>query len=92
MSILHFARRASRKNMPEKQKRMLLCAVGLAALAAAPAEAKSHTQQHHAAPAVAHQSTTITQADQLFGADPDPRVRFELRRDGSSSWEEPAVE
>jgi hypothetical protein len=23
----------------------------------------------------------------MLGTDPDPRVRYELRRDGSSSWE-----
>jgi len=67
--------------------KVLLSAVALAALVAAPALAKSHTQQHHTAPALAYRSNTVIEAGQWLGTDPDPRIRFELRRDGNSSWE-----
>jgi hypothetical protein len=69
-----------------KNVKVLLSAVALAALVGAPAVAKSRTQQH-TAPALAYRNNTVIQAGQVFGADPDPRVRYELRRDGSSSWE-----
>jgi hypothetical protein len=70
-----------------KNLKILLSAVALAALVAAPAVAKSHTQQH-TAPALAYSHGTVIQAGKVLGADPDPQVRTELRRDGSSSWEE----
>jgi hypothetical protein len=64
---------------------VVLSAVALAVFAA-PAVAKSRTQQH-TTPALAHQSSADIQRGQAFGTDPDPQIRFELRRDGSSSWE-----
>jgi hypothetical protein len=70
-----------------KNLKVLLSAVALAALVAAPAVAKSRTQQLHTAPAPVYRSTTVIEAGEWLGADPDPRIRFELRRDGSSSWE-----
>jgi hypothetical protein len=65
---------------------VLLSAVALAVFVAAPAVAKSRTQQQ-TAPALAYRNSTDIQRGQMFGTDPDPRIRFELRRDGSSSWE-----
>jgi hypothetical protein len=61
-------------------------AIALAALAAALAVAKSPTQQH-TAQALAYRNSTVIQAGKVLGVDPDPQVRLELRRDGSSSWE-----
>jgi hypothetical protein len=75
-----------------KNLKVLLSAVALAALAAAPAVAKSRTQPHHTAQTQAHRTTTGVRdyvGGEILGTDPDPRVRYELRRDGSSSWEEP---
>jgi hypothetical protein len=69
---------------------VLLSVVTLAVFVAAPAVAKSRTQPHHAGPALAHQNSTDIgdiQTGQMLGTDPDPRVRYQLRRDGSSSWE-----
>jgi hypothetical protein len=79
-----------------KNLKVLLSAVALAALVAAPAVAKSRAQPHHSAPTQAHRSSTgVTgvrdyMTGEILGTDPDPRVRYELKRDGSSSWEEPA--
>jgi hypothetical protein len=65
----------------------LLVIVALAALVAAPAVAKSRTHTEHTAPALAYGHSTVIQPGQVPGTDPDPRIRSELRRDGSSSWE-----
>jgi hypothetical protein len=76
-----------------KNVKILLSAVALSTLVAAPAVAKSRTQPHHTASTQAHRHSTHIrdiQTGEVLGADPDPRVRYELRRDGSSSWEEPA--
>jgi hypothetical protein len=70
--------------------RVLLSVVALAVFVAAPAITKSRTQPHHTSPALAHQNSTDIrdiQTGQMLGTDPDLRVRYELRRDGSSSWE-----
>jgi hypothetical protein len=64
---------------------VLLSAVPLTVFAA-PAVAKSRTQQH-TAPALVYRESADIQRGQMLGTDPDPRIRFELRRDGSSSWE-----
>ena len=72
--------------------KVLLSAVALTALVAAPAVAKSRTQPHHTAPTQVLRSSTGVRdyvGGEILGTDPDPRVRYELRRDGSSSWEEP---
>jgi hypothetical protein len=69
-----------------KNLKVVLSAVALAALVAAPAVAKSPTQQH-TAPTLAYRNSTVIQAGKVLGADPDPQVRLELRRDGGSSWE-----
>jgi hypothetical protein len=63
----------------------LLSAVALAVFAV-PAVGKSRTQQH-TAPALTYRNSADIQRGQMLGTDPDPRIRFELRRDGSSSWE-----
>jgi hypothetical protein len=73
-----------------KNLKVLLSAVAVVAVAAAPAVAKSHTQSHHTGPGLAHRNSTDIrdyETTQRLGTDPDPQVRFELRRDGSSSWE-----
>jgi hypothetical protein len=73
----------------EKNLKVVLSAVALAALVAAPAVAKSRTQQYteHSAPGVAYGNSTVILPGQRLSTDPDPRIRSELRRDGSSSWE-----
>jgi hypothetical protein len=73
----------------------LITALAVAAILATAAVAKSRTQPHHTAPTQVHRSSTgVTGVrdyvtGEILGTDPDPRVRYELRRDGSSSWEEP---
>jgi hypothetical protein len=78
-----------RRLIMNKNLKVLLSAVALAALVAAPAVAKSRTQLHaeHTAPALAYRNSTVILPGQVPGTDPDPRIRAELRRDGSSSWE-----
>jgi hypothetical protein len=72
----------------EKNLKVVLSAVALAALVAAPAVAKSRTQYtEHSAPGVAYGNSTVILPGQSLSTDPDPRIRSELRRDGSSSWE-----
>jgi uncharacterized membrane protein len=74
--------------------KVVLSAVSLATVVAAPAVAKSHTLRYtnriqHTAPALAHSNYTVFQAqgNRVLGADPDPQVRLEMQRDGNSSWE-----
>jgi hypothetical protein len=74
-----------------KNLKVLLSAAALAALVTAPAVAKSRTQPHHTAPTQAPRNSTYVRdyvTGEILGTDPDPRVRYELRRDGSSSWDE----
>jgi hypothetical protein len=68
----------------DKNLKVVLSAVALAALVAAPAVART---QHHTAPAPAYGYSTSNLPGQVRGTDPDSRIRSELRRDGSSSWE-----
>jgi hypothetical protein len=72
----------------------VIVSVVLAAVATAPAVAKSHPRQHAApalytAAALAHSNQTVVQAqgNRMLGTDPDPQVRLEMKRDGNSSWE-----
>ena len=71
----------------EHSLKKLLVIVALGALVAAPAVAKSRIHTEHTAPALAYGHSTVIQPGQVPGTDPDPRIRAELRRDGSSSWE-----
>jgi len=74
-----------------KNLKVLLSAVALAALVAAPAVAKSRTQPNHTAATQVHRSSTGVRdyvTGEVLGTDPDPRIRYELKRDGSSSWDE----
>jgi hypothetical protein len=64
---------------------VLLSAVALAVFAGS-AVGKSRTQQH-TSPALVYRESADIQRGQMLGTDPDPWIRFELRRDGSSSWE-----
>jgi uncharacterized membrane protein YgcG len=71
---------------------VVLSAVALAALVTAPAVAKSRTYAaptRYTAPALAYSNSRVFQAqgNKMLGADPDPRVRFGILRDGNSSWE-----
>jgi hypothetical protein len=70
-----------------KNLKVLLSAVAVAALAAAPATAKSHTHTEHSAPPLTYGNSTFVLPGQVPGTDPDPRIRAQLRRDGTSSWE-----
>jgi hypothetical protein len=72
-----------------KNLNVLLSAVAIAALVAAPAVAKSRTQLHYT-PEVVHRNGTDIRdyvTGQRLSTDPDSRIRSQLRRDGSSSWE-----
>jgi hypothetical protein len=74
-----------------KNLKVVLSAVALAALMAPPAVAKPRTQPHQTAPTQVHRNTTGVRdyvTGEVLGTDPDPRVRYELKRDGSSSWDE----
>jgi hypothetical protein len=61
--------------------KVVLSAVALAALVAAPAVAKTRTQT---APAPAYSNNAVIQDGRVIGTDPDANVRSELRRDGES--------
>jgi uncharacterized membrane protein YgcG len=74
--------------------KVIVSAVALATFMTGPAVAKSHTRLHAApglygAPALAHSNYTVfqPQGNKVLGADPDPRIRSEILRDGNSSWE-----
>jgi hypothetical protein len=74
-----------------KNLKVVLSAVALAALVAPPAVAKSRTQPRQAAPTQAHRNSPGVRdylTGEVLGNDPDPRIRYELKRDGSSSWDE----
>jgi hypothetical protein len=68
---------------------LVASAVGLAVLLAAPAEAAKRKHRDHVAanphvravPAQPVRSTSVYWGDKYLGADPDPRIRFELYRD-----------
>jgi hypothetical protein len=66
--------------------KVVLSAVALAALVAAPAVAKSRTQQQ-AAPAQTYSHSGVTGENHNLGTDPDPRVRSEILRDGNAAYE-----
>jgi hypothetical protein len=65
--------------------KVVLSAVALAALVAAPAVAKSRTEQQQSAPAqtYSHQNGS----GHVLSTDPDPRVRSEIIRDGNAAYE-----
>jgi hypothetical protein len=74
-----------------KNLKVVLSAVAVAALVAPPAVAKPRTQPRQIAPTQAHRNSTGVRdyvTGEILGTDPDPRVRYELKRDGSSSWDE----
>jgi hypothetical protein len=78
------------RSIMNKNIKVLLSAVAVVALMGAPAVAKSHTQPHYTAPDVVHRNSLDIRdyvTGQRLSTDPDPRIRFQLRRDGSSSWE-----
>ena len=78
--------RAMMTNFPTK---LVVSAIGLAFLLATPAEAAKRKPRAEAAPRPLHlratppapQSTAVYYGDKYLGADPDPRIRFELNRD-----------
>ena len=57
--------------------KVALSTVALAALVAAPAVAKSHTQHHNNI----YLNDAVVENGRVVGADPDSRVRFQIRRD-----------
>jgi hypothetical protein len=69
--------------MPMNLK-VLIAATGFAALASSPVLAASHARHHHAAPAGAVSNAIVAPTGQRLGTDPDPSIRFELRRDWST--------
>jgi hypothetical protein len=71
----------------DKTLKAVLSAVALTALVVAPAVAKSRTHTEQSAPAVAYRNGTFILPGQVPGTDPDPRIRAQSRRDGTSSWE-----
>ena len=62
--------------------KMVLTALGLAALLATPALAAKQTHRARATTAVT--APAITSEGQLIGTDPDPSVRSELSRDATT--------
>jgi hypothetical protein len=65
--------------------KVALSAVALVALVAAPAVAKSRTQQLSAPQTYANQG--VNGENHPLGTDPDPRVRSEILRDGNAAYE-----
>jgi hypothetical protein len=65
--------------------KVALSAIALAALVAAPAVAKSRTQQ--SAPAQTYSNQGVHAEGHNLGTDPDPRVRSEILRDGNAAYE-----
>jgi hypothetical protein len=61
--------------------KVVLSAIALAALVAAPAVAKTRTQT---APAPAYSNNVVVQDGKVIGADPDAFIRSEIRREGDS--------
>jgi hypothetical protein len=64
--------------------KVVLSAVALAALVAAPAVAKSRNQQ--SAPAQTYSNNTVYGEGHVLGTDPDPRIRSEILRDGNPAY------
>ena len=64
--------------------KVALSAVALAALVAAPAVAKSRTQQQPAPQT--YNNTTVYGEGHVLGTDPDPRIRSEILRDGNPAY------
>jgi hypothetical protein len=62
--------------------KVALSAIALAALVAAPAVAKSRTQQHNTQ-APSYSNNTVIQDGQVVGTDPDAYIRHEILRDNS---------
>ena len=65
--------------------KVALSAVALAALVAAPAVAKSRTQQQ-SAPADLLEQHGVYGEGHVLGTDPDPRIRSEILRDGNAAY------
>ena len=64
--------------------KVAISALALAALAAAPAVAKTRAQQ--SAPAQTYTNNTVYSEGHNLGTDPDPRVRSEILRDGNPAY------
>jgi len=65
--------------------KVALSAIALAALVAAPAVAKSRSQQ--SAPAQTYSNSGVYGENHNLGTDPDARVRSEILRDGNAAYE-----
>jgi hypothetical protein len=64
--------------------KVALSAIALAALVAAPAAAKSRTQEHSNAQAPVYLNDQVVLDGKVIGADPDAHIRGAIRRDGVS--------
>lgn len=64
--------------------KVALSAVALVALVAAPAVAKSRTQQQSVPQA--YSNYAVHGEGHVLGTDPDPRVRSEILRDGNAAY------
>jgi hypothetical protein len=64
--------------------KVVLSAVALAALVAAPAVAKSRTQQQTAPQT--YSNNNVYGEGRVLGTDPDPRIRSEILRDGNAAY------
>jgi hypothetical protein len=62
--------------------KVAMSAIALAALAAAPAVAKSHAQERANTQPPAYVNDQVVVDGKVIGADPDAHIRIQLRRDG----------
>ncbi len=64
--------------------KIALTALGLGLLIATPAMAQKPTHRASPAPSASAAETSVLSEGRLVGTDPDPSIRFELRRDSST--------
>jgi len=64
--------------------KIILTALGLAALLATPAFAQKHAHRAYAPGPYASVNGTAIEGHTVIGTDPDPQIRFELERDSST--------
>ena len=62
--------------------KILCAALGASIVLAAPAFAAHHKDKAMSAQAMAYDSNTVMDDGVVLGADPDPNIRFALKREG----------
>ena len=62
--------------------KILSAALGASIVLAAPAFAAHYKNKAMSAQAMAYDSTVVTDNSVVLGADPDPNIRFALKREG----------